>query len=40
MSTDKAAGSYDARVVLNIRTQATRAAMTDALWERYSLGAE
>jgi hypothetical protein len=34
------AGSYDARVVLNIRTQATVAAMTDALWERYSLGTE
>jgi hypothetical protein len=27
-------------VVLNIRTQATVAAMTDQLWERYSLGAE
>jgi len=35
-----AGGSYNARVVLNIRTQATVAAMTDALWERYSLGAE
>jgi hypothetical protein len=34
------AGTYDARVVLNIRTQATVAAMTDQLWERYSLGAE
>ena len=34
------AGPYDARVVLNIRTQATVAAMTDQLWERYSLGAE
>lgn len=34
------AGSYDARAVLNIRTQAIGAAMTDALWERYSLGAE
>jgi hypothetical protein len=34
------AGTYDARVVLNIRTQAIGAAMTDALWERYSLGAE
>ena len=35
-----AAGSYNARVVLNIRTQATIAAMTDPLWERYGLGAE
>ena len=34
------AGSYDARAVLNIRTQAIGAAMTDRLWERYSLGAE
>lgn len=34
------AGSYDARVVLNIRTQAIGAAMTDRLWERYALGAE
>ena len=34
------AGTYDARVVLNIRTQATVAAMTDQLWERYSLGSE
>ena len=34
------AGAYDARVVLNIRTQAIGAAMTDSLWERYSLGAE
>ena len=34
------AGTYDARVVLNIRTQAIGAAMTDALWERYSLGVE
>jgi hypothetical protein len=34
------AGGYDARVVLNIRTQATIAAMTDALWERYALGTE
>lgn len=33
-------GTYDARVVLNIRTQAIGAAMTDRLWERYSLGAE
>jgi hypothetical protein len=34
------AGGYDARVVLNIRTQAIGAAMTDGLWERYSLGVE
>jgi hypothetical protein len=34
------ANTYDARVVLNIRTQAIGAAMTDRLWERYSLGAE
>lgn len=34
------AGSYNARVVLNIRTQAIGAAMSDRLWERYSLGAE
>ena len=34
------ASTYDARVVLNIRTQAIGAAMTDRLWERYSLGAE
>lgn len=33
-------GAYDARVVLNVRTQAIGAAMTDRLWERYSLGAE
>jgi hypothetical protein len=34
------AGAYDARVVLNIRTQAIGASMTDRLWERYSLGSE
>lgn len=34
------AGSYSARVVLNIRTQAISAAMTDALWQKYSLGTE
>jgi hypothetical protein len=34
------AGSYDARVVLNVRTQAIAAAMTDSLWEQYSLGSE
>jgi hypothetical protein len=33
-------GSYDARAVLNIRTQAVPAAMSDSLWQRYSLGAE
>jgi hypothetical protein len=34
------AGAYDARVVLNIRTQAIGAAMTDRLWQQYSLGTE
>lgn len=34
------AGTYEARVVLNIRTQAIGAAMTDRLWERYALGTE
>ncbi len=34
------AGAYEARVVLNVRTQAVPAAMSDALWARYSLGAE
>lgn len=34
------AGAYDARAVLNIRTQAIGAAMTDRLWEQYSLGTE
>jgi hypothetical protein len=33
-------GAYNARVVLNVRTQAISAAMTDALWQRYSLGTE
>jgi hypothetical protein len=33
------AGTYTAQVVLNVRTQAIGAAMTDALWEKYSLGA-
>lgn len=33
-------GTYDARAVLNIRTQAIGAAMTDKLWEKYSLGTE
>ena len=32
--------NYDARVVLNIRTTAVGAALTDSAWERYSLGAE
>jgi hypothetical protein len=32
-------GAYTARAVLNARTQAIGAAMTDAIWERYSLGA-
>ncbi|MGH7650328.1 MAG: hypothetical protein ACREMS_00645, partial [Gemmatimonadaceae bacterium] len=32
--------NYDARVVLNIRTVAVAIALTDAAWERYSLGAE
>jgi hypothetical protein len=31
---------FDARVVLNIRTQAIAAALNDAMWERYSLGTE
>jgi intracellular sulfur oxidation DsrE/DsrF family protein len=35
-----APGSYKARAVLNIRTQAIGAAMTDELWERYALGTE
>ena len=34
------AGAYDARVVLNVRTQAIGAGMTDQLWERYALGTE
>jgi hypothetical protein len=32
--------TYEARVVLNIRTQAVGAALNDNLWARYSLGAE
>jgi hypothetical protein len=32
--------SYDARVVLNIRTAAIGAALNDSAWERYSLGAD
>jgi hypothetical protein len=31
---------YDARVVLNIRTQAVAAALNDGMWDRYALGAE
>lgn len=34
------AQTYDARAVLNIRTQAVSAALTDAMWERFSLGTE
>lgn len=34
------ASAYEARAVLNIRTQAIGAAMTDRLWDRYALGAE
>jgi hypothetical protein len=33
-------GSYQVRVVLNIRTQAVGAALADALWERFALGVE
>ncbi|MEO8335359.1 MAG: hypothetical protein ABI664_10320 [bacterium] len=31
---------YEARVVLNIRTQAVGAALEDKVWERYALGVE
>lgn len=31
---------YEARAVLNIRTQAVSAALNDATWDRYALGAE
>jgi hypothetical protein len=31
---------YEARAVLNIRTQAVSAALNDAIWDRYALGAE
>jgi hypothetical protein len=31
---------YDARAVLNIRTQAVSAAFQDTLWERFTLGSE
>jgi hypothetical protein len=31
---------YEARVVLNIRTQAVAAGLNDATWERYALGAQ
>ncbi|HST08048.1 MAG TPA: hypothetical protein VLJ83_07735 [Gemmatimonadaceae bacterium] len=33
-----APGKYDARAVLNIRTQAIAAALSDATWERFALG--
>ena len=35
-----APGKYDARAVLNIRTQAIPAALNDATWERFALGKE
>jgi len=35
-----APGTYQARVVLNIRTQAVPVALNDQLWERYALGIE
>jgi hypothetical protein len=35
-----AARKYEVRTVLNIRTQAVPAALNDATWERYALGAE
>lgn len=35
-----APGKYDARVVLNIRTQAIPAALNDATWDRFALGKE
>lgn len=35
-----AAGSYEPRVVLNIRTQAVPAALNDSLWARFKLGEE
>lgn len=35
-----ALGKYDARIVLNIRTQAVPAALNDAMWDRYALGTE
>ena len=35
-----APGKYDARVVLNIRTQAIAAALSDATWERFAIGKE
>jgi len=34
------AQKYDARVVLNIRTQAVSTALNDATWDRHALGAE
>ena len=35
-----AARKYDACVVLNIRTQAVPAALSDTMWQKYALGAE
>jgi hypothetical protein len=35
-----ASQKYEARVVLNIRTQAVSAALDDATWQRHTLGAE
>lgn len=35
-----ASRKYDARVVLNIRTQAIPAALSDSTWERFALGKE
>ena len=32
--------TYEARVVLNIRTQAVAAALNDAMWQRFALGTE
>lgn len=34
------AGSYDVRVVFNVRTQAVPVALTDETWSRFNLGAE
>lgn len=33
-------GSYELRIVLNVRTRAVPAAMSDALWARFNLGVE
>ena len=32
--------TYEARVVLNVRTQAVAAALNDAMWQRFALGTE